>query len=81
MRHMRGVRPIVVDLLFFGLRALAETPADNDLSKPPLVQDAQSAHAFITFRRRTRALNRLPLQGKSPKNILTQGSAKPPPLG
>ena len=41
---------------------------------------AQGRYAIsITIRRRTGALNRLPLQGKSVKNILTQGSAKPPP--
>jgi hypothetical protein len=45
---MRGVRPIVVGLLFFGLRALAETPADNELSKPAPIQDGQSAQAYIS---------------------------------
>src|SRR5260370_33222605 len=48
MRHMRGVRPIVVGLLFFGLSAFAETPADNELSKPAPIQDGQSAQAYIS---------------------------------
>jgi hypothetical protein len=34
---------------------------------------------LITIQSRVRALNLLPLQGKSRKKRLTQGSAKPPP--
>jgi hypothetical protein len=39
---------ILVGLLFFGLSAFAETPADNELSKPAPIQDGQSAQAYIS---------------------------------
>ncbi len=47
-RQIRGVSrgKIVVGLLFFGLCAFAE--ADNEQSKPSLVQDEQSARAYIS---------------------------------
>lgn len=35
-------------LLFFGLCAFAETPADKEQSKPALIQDGQSAQAYIS---------------------------------
>jgi hypothetical protein len=48
LRQLRGLRSLVVGILFFGLPAFAETPAGNEQSKPPLLQDAQSAQAYIS---------------------------------
>jgi hypothetical protein len=47
MRHIRGLRLIFAGLLLSGLPAFVGTPADKEQSMLPLLQDAQSAQAYI----------------------------------
>ena len=39
---------LVLGLLFFSVAAFAETPSDNEQGKPAVIQDGESAQAYIS---------------------------------